>query len=145
MSREQWVRKWNSWVHPEPELPGVYKRKEGGFLVRGRVVDPKTGSTRQVVRNLPDLAEPEQARLWLKTELNSIRKGASRPTTRQPERFATYAASLLRAKVEKRQICSSKTEEKWLITLRHLFGVKDDDGTVDVGIRGLGGIFVDKL
>jgi integrase len=132
-------------VHPEPELPGVYKRKEGGFLVRGRVVDPKTGSTRQVVRNLPDLTEPEEARLWLKTELDSIRKGASRPATRQPERFATYAASLLREKVEKRQICSSTTEEKWMFSLRHLFGFMDDEGTVDVGIKGLGDTFVDKL
>ena len=145
MKKEQWVRKWNSWVNPRPALPGVYQRKEGGFLVRGRAIDPKTASMRQVVRNLPDLTEPEQARLWLKTELDSIRKGASRPTTREPERFATYAASLLRSKIEKRQICSSKTEEKWLITLRHLFGLKDDDGAIDVGIEGLGDIFVDKL
>jgi integrase len=140
-----WVRKWNSWVSPEPELPGVYRRKEGGFLVRGRVVDPKTGWTRQVVRNLPELAEPEEARLWLKTELDSIRKGASRPTTKEPERFATYAASLLREKVEKRQICSSYNEEKWLGTLRHLFGLLDDEGTIDVGIKGIGDIFVDRL
>lgn len=141
----QWVRKWNSWVSPEPELPGVFRRKEGGFLVRGRVVDPKTGSMRQVVRNLPDLAEPEEARLWLKTELDSIRKGASRPTTKEPERFATYAASLLREKVEKRQICSSTTEEKWMFALRHIFGFLDDKGTTDVGIKGLGDIFVAKL
>jgi integrase len=145
MKKEVWVRKWNSWVAPKAELPGVYRRKEGGFLVRGRVVDPKTGSTRQVVRNLPDLAHPEEARLWLKTELDSIRQGASRSTNREPERFATYAASLLREKVEKRQICSSTTEEKWLFALRHLFGLKDEAGTIDVGIRGLGDIFVDKL
>jgi integrase len=145
MKKEQWVRKWNSWVNPRPELPGVYQRREGGFLVRGRAIDPKTGSVRQVVRNLTDLAEPEAARLWLKTELDSIRKGACRPTTREPERLATYAASLLRDKVEKRQICSSKTEEKWLITLRHLFGFADDRGTREVGIKGLGDIFVDKL
>jgi site-specific recombinase XerD len=145
MKKEQWVRKWNSWVNPTPALPGVYQRKEGGFLVRGRAIDPKTASMRQVVRNLPDLVEPEEARLWLKTELDSIRKGASRPTTRQPERLATYAASLLREKIEKRQICSSKTEEKWLITLRHLFGLANDEGTRDVGIQGLGDIFVDKL
>ncbi len=100
---------------------------------------------RQVVRNLPDLTEPEEARLWLKTELDSIRKGASRPTNKQPERFATYAASLLREKVEKRQICSSTTEEKWMFALRHIFGLKDDKGTIDVGIKGLGDIFVDKL
>ena len=145
MKKENWIRKWNSWVDPKPELSGVYRRKEGGFLVRGRVVDPKTGSMRQVVRNLPDLAQPEEARLWLKTELDSIRQGASRPTNKQPERFATYAASLLREKIEKRQICSSKTEEKWIGALRHLFGLKDDEGTIDAGIRGLGDIFVDKL
>ncbi|MDP8999310.1 MAG: hypothetical protein M3O46_04290 [Myxococcota bacterium] len=145
MKKQQWVRKWNSWVDPRPALPGVFRRKEGGFLVRGRITDPKTGSMRQVVRNLLDLTEPEQARLWLKTELDSIRKGMSRPTNKQPERFATYATSLLRDKVEKRQICSSTTEEKWMFALRHLFGLKDDEGTTDVGIKGLGDVFVDKL
>lgn len=145
MKKENWVRKWNSWVAPKPALPGVYRRKEGGFLVRGRVVDPKTGSMRQVVRNLPALTQPEQARLQLKAELDGIRQGASKPTNKPPVRFASYAASLLREKVEKRQICSSTTEEKWLFALRHLFGVKDDQGTVDVGIRGLGDIFVDQL
>jgi integrase len=145
MTKHQWVRKWNSWVEAQPTLPGVYRRKEGGFLVRGRAVDPKNGATRQVVRNLPDLTQAEEARLWLKAELESIRKGASRPTNRQPERFATYAVSLLKEKVEKRQICSSKTEEKWMLALRHVFGLKDDKGTTDVGIRGLGEIFVDQL
>ncbi|MGH7435465.1 MAG: tyrosine-type recombinase/integrase [Polyangiaceae bacterium] len=145
MMTKQWVRKWNSWVEPQPALPGVYRRKEGGFLVRGRAVDPKNGATRQVVRSLPDLVEPEEARLWLKGELESIRKGVSRATNKQPECFATYAASLLRTKIEKRQICSSKTEEKWLLALRHLFGLKDNEGNLDVGIHGLGGIFVDKL
>ena len=81
-----WVRKWNSWVEIKAELPGVYRRKEGGFLVRGQAIDPKTGAIRQVVRNLPELAEPEEARLWLKTELDSIRKGASRPTNKEPVR-----------------------------------------------------------
>jgi len=145
MKKENWVRKWNSWVDPKPELPGVYRRKEGGFLVRGRVIDPKTGSMRQVVRNLPALAQPEEARLWLKTELDSIRQGVSRPTNKQLERFATYAASLLREKIEKRQICSSTTEEKWMFALRHIFGLKDNEGTIEAGIRGLGDIFVDKL
>ncbi len=60
-------------------------------------------------------------------------------------RFATYAASLLCEKVEKRQICSSTTEEKWLFALRHIFGLLDEEGTPDVGILGLGDIYVDKL
>jgi hypothetical protein len=71
--------------------------------------------------------------------------GASRPATKEPERFASYAASLPKEKIEKRQICSSKTEEKWMFALRHIFGLKDDTGTIDVGIRGLGDIFIDKL
>ncbi len=56
-----------------------------------------------------------------------------------------YAASLLKEKVEKRQICSSTTEEKWMFALRHIFGWVDEKGTVDVGIKGIGEIFVDKL
>ena len=32
-----------------------------------------------------------------------------------------------------------------MFALRHIFGLTDDKGTIDVGIRGLGDIFVDKL
>jgi len=32
-----------------------------------------------------------------------------------------------------------------MLALRHVFGFKDDKGTIDVGIRALGDIFVDKL
>jgi hypothetical protein len=52
---------------------------------------------------------------------------------------------LLREKVEKRQICSSTTEEKWMYALRHIFGLLDEEGTIDVGIKGLGDVFVDRL
>jgi integrase len=32
-----------------------------------------------------------------------------------------------------------------MFALRHIFGLRDDDGTIEVGIHGLGDIFVDKL
>jgi site-specific recombinase XerC len=145
----KWIRRWNSWIDPEAALPGVFRRKEGGFLVRGRAVDPKTGRMREVLKNLSDLHEPEEASLWLKMELDRVRTGESKPPTAEPVRFASYAASLLREKIEKREICSSKTEEKWLTTLRHLCGLKRDRDTDDEipeeGIKGIGDIFVDKL
>ena len=108
----------------------IGERREGFSFEGERSTDPKDRERcGRVVRCLSDLAEPEEARLWLKTELDSIRHGASRPTNKQPERFATYAAFLLREKIEKRQICSSATEEKWAFALRHIFGLKDDEGT----------------
>jgi integrase len=147
--KEKWVRKWNTWVNPIAELPGVYRRREGGFLVRGRATDPKTGSMKQIVKTLPELGRAEEASLWLKTELDRIRTGESRQPIAEPVRFASYAASLLKEKIEKREICSSKTEEKWLTTLRHLFGLKRDEETdeevPEEGIKGIGDIYVDKL
>ncbi len=127
--QEQWVRSAAA-VELQPELLSVSigERREG-FSFEGELLDPKNaGATRQAVRSLPDLKEPEEARSPEGGELPrlSIRKGeAGQRTSSSPERFATYAASLLQEKVEKRQICSSTTEEKWMFALRHIFGLKD--------------------
>jgi integrase len=143
--QEEWITMWNTQVAPKASAPGVWRRKEGGFLVRGRVNDPKTGRRKQVVKVLPDLREPEEAKLWLKSELSRIKEGVGPASTAEPVRFANFAASLLATKIERREICSSKTEEKWISTLRHLFGLKDDEGTIDPGVYGLGDIFVNRM
>jgi len=36
----QRIKQWGSWIAAKPIKPGVFRKKEGGFLVRGRVTDP---------------------------------------------------------------------------------------------------------
>ena len=50
-----------------PVLPGVWRRKDGGFLVRGKVTDPRTGKKHQVLKPL-DVLTPLDARAWLFSE-----------------------------------------------------------------------------
>ena len=85
-------------VQPTP-LPGVYRRKEGGHVVRGRVVDPTTGRTSEIWKVLPD-AEAATALKWLEDEKARIRAGvveAKRPKTR----FADFAMKLRDEKIDR--------------------------------------------
>jgi len=58
----QWIRRWNSWIAAKPVKPGVFRRKEGGFLVRGRVTDPRTGRLKEVKLTLDDVEAVEASR-----------------------------------------------------------------------------------
>jgi hypothetical protein len=89
----------------------VWRRKEGGYLVRGRAVDRRTGKTVQVRFNLPD-ADATAAYDALQAELNRIRTGE---TLEEPTktRFGDYAVSLLAAKIQSREIKSAKSREWW--------------------------------
>src|SRR5581483_4853196 len=48
MKRVEWINRYNYWIAPKPTMPGVWRRKEGGYFVRGRAVDPRTGKKREV-------------------------------------------------------------------------------------------------
>lgn len=98
-------------------LQGVWRRKEGGVLIRGRALDPRTGKLREVKRLLDD-ADESDAFMFLKRELDKIRAGAEdKATTRM--RFADYAVSLVERKILTGDIKSAKTKEMWGYTLEH--------------------------
>jgi len=122
MSRQKprWIRRWNSVIAPTPVLPGVWKRKEGGYLVRGRAVDPRTGKQREVRRNWINVSA-YTALEKLQKELSQIRAGEDGKKTEQV-RFCTYAVSLLDRKIKTNEIKSAKTKELWGNVLEdHLF------------------------
>ena len=54
----QWIERWGDTIATEAEQPGVWRRKAGGFHVRGRATDPRTGKLREVNRALPDCRRP---------------------------------------------------------------------------------------
>jgi hypothetical protein len=132
---ERWTRRWNSWISPT-KLPGVFKRKEGGFLVRGRTKDPATGRDKEV-RKVLDMESEADALKWLNDELERVRSGASAGLSRKM-RFADYAISLAERKLVAREIKSARGRERWKYTLEHLIG-----GTEDV--TGFGELFIDEL
>jgi integrase len=141
MSDPKWIRKWNSWIAPKPTKPGVWRRKEGGFLIRGRALDPTTGKLREVRQALPG-ADALEAYQTLQVELQKVRDGLkiSRPETPSVQQvtaitavppkaevvlapstlpfWSDYAVSLLERKVNEGTILSAKTRVQWISVLK---------------------------
>jgi len=111
-------------VAPRPVLPGVWRRPEGGCLVRGKALDPRTGRRREVLKILAQ-AEPPEAYQWLQAQLRSIREGeAPNPEARGErhgrEPLVKYGARLLEQKTSCGEIRSAAGVDKWTCTLRRL-------------------------
>jgi site-specific recombinase XerD len=107
----KWTSKWNTWIAPKPIKPGVWRRKEGGFLVRGRVKDPRTGKLKQVRFNVMDTSDPNEALERLTAAMRAIREGTTQES--QPsKRFAEFAVELLEEKVKEGKIASAGSRVK---------------------------------
>ncbi len=130
-TKENWKLIRGSWISSTPVLPGVWKRKEGGHVVRARVTDPRTGKKIDLAKVLPDLKASE-ALNWLEQERAMIREGNSRVAQSQT-RFATYAVSLLERKIRARDIKSEAGIRKWNDCLKKLLG------------SNLGDLFIEKM
>ena len=117
MTEQKWVQKWNSWIAQKPSKPGVWRRKEGGFLVRGRAVDSRAGRMKEVRFNV-EVTDAIEAFTRLQDELKKVRMGeASAPTTMPT--FSAFAASLFEDKVKAGDIRSASGRVKWAQTLEH--------------------------
>lgn len=114
----EWKRVKNTWISRRPALPGVWRRKEGGFVVRGRAVDPRTGKVKEVWRSLPE-ATASEAKRCLEQERDRIRQGEI-STPFEKVHFATYGVSLLQRKIESGDIKSAAGIEKWKGSLKRL-------------------------
>ena len=132
--KEKWTKIRGRWLAPT-KLPGVWQRKEGGYYVRGRAVDPTTGQMHEISKVLPELDETE-AYLWLLREQDRVRSEDVQPTSRTL--FCDYSVSLLERKLTSREIKSARGRERWVATLRHLIA-----GTE--GVRGFGDFYMDEI
>lgn len=113
----RWVSRWRYEISPHPVLPGVWRKKEGGFVVRGRVTDP-TGRKRELLAPV-EAATPDEARAYLLRQLEAIRHPAS-STPSTVTRFSAYAASVMERRVRDGSIRSAMTRQKWDTILGHL-------------------------
>jgi hypothetical protein len=113
----KWVKRWDSWIAPASVKPGVFRRKEGGFLVRGRITDPRTGKMKEIRLNLVGM-DALGAYNRLQDELGRVREGRKPAAPAQRMRFTEYAASLFEHKLKTGRIKSGKSREKWEYVIR---------------------------
>jgi integrase len=89
---------------------GIWKFS-GGYRVRVRAVDPRTGTMKEVNRKFPDVTM-EQAVVRQAELKEEIRRGG--PEAVGPKvRYAGYAASLYERKIAKGKLTSAKTQQRW--------------------------------
>ncbi len=119
----KWVTVRNIPRAAKPTLPGVWKRRDGGFVIRGEARDPRTGKTKEVHCVLPNVDAPEAYRV-LQAKLKVIRGGIVQRTVEKIH-FHSFAVSLFRSRVDKRKIKSAATVELWKSVLEnHLLTAK---------------------
>jgi integrase len=142
-NKTEWILMKNVWVSSQPVLPGVWRRKEGGHVVRGRATDSRTGKQRDIFRAIPE-ANEQTALKWLRDEQERIRAGLDDSPEKPRQRFAEFAASLFEHKVKVRDIKSAAGRNKWSATLEHLIG--GTTGPISgKHVTGFGDYFVDKI
>ncbi len=114
---ERWVKRWSILMSDKPVLPGVWRRKDGGHVVRARVVSPKSGRQVEILRVLADESDPKRALAWLTAERDRVRRGAVSAQTIPT--FKKFAASLYRSKIDDRTIHTASGRKKWARILEH--------------------------
>ena len=140
-TKQAWKKQWNTWVRPT-KLPGLWQRKEGGFLVRARVTDATTGHLVEIRKVLPEATEAV-AFAWLSAERTRIKSGVL--SDGPPKmRFAEFAQRLYERKLAALEIRSARGREKWSKTLEHLIAGTRGRKTGRVA-TGFGEIFVDHI
>jgi len=113
-----WVYRARDWIAKGPERPGVWRRRDGGFHVRGRAVDPRTGKMREVDRILADMSRARDAWAWLQTELDKVRAARPEIRSRVPQ-FHQYATDVFERKLNLGKIRSAAGRAKWWSVIKH--------------------------
>jgi integrase len=139
--KKQWLYRWKNWLMPSA-VPGVWRRKEGGHVVRTRVIDPTTGRMKEIKKVMPE-ADLGTAFKWLQDERARVQAGAVLAPPPQ-HRFGDYANSLLERKMNTGEVRSAKGREKWRHVLEHLIGGTEGK-TSGLFVPGFGECFIDKL
>jgi hypothetical protein len=133
MSESVWIERWRDWIAPDPELPGVWRRRDGGFRIRGRTRDPKTNERREVNRALVDCRRAREAAAVLEAELAAVAAGTKAATPATRPRFDDWAVTVLERKIRDKRILSASGRATWSSILEtHL-------------IPAFGPILVDRL
>lgn len=113
----QWVKRWRYEMAQKPTRPGIWRLKDGGFFVRARVTDPRTGREYQrstVLRGSgTSLRDAFRAQDQLRSDTRDHLEG--RKPSMPP--WSEYAASLFEAKVAEDKLRSAASRRRWADTL----------------------------
>src|SRR5438067_11738613 len=111
-SMSKWIQRWGTIIAETPSKPGVWRRKEGGFVIRSRIKHPRTGQMKEIRHHLVDSTSPEAAFIELQRRIDELRSEIDDPSISIPS-FGEFAASLLEGKVEKGEIKRAQSRERW--------------------------------
>lgn len=112
-----YVKKAGIEVEPKAIRPGIWRRKDGGYLARVQATHPQTGKPVSRIKSRPTL---QDALAWQVDERRVI-ADAGEEKPRQRIRFSNYAAGLLKEKIARGEVNSLATEEVWMSAFeRHL-------------------------
>lgn len=127
---QKWVVRWKYEMTAKALRPGIWALRDGGFFLRTRVLDPRTGKFVEYQRVLRDvtLNQADRAKYRLRCDAQDLVSGRRQA----PTLWSGYAASLFEAKVNEGRIKSAKGREKWATTLARL-------------IPALGHLYVDEI
>lgn len=142
--KDQWKLVKNVWISKEPSAPGVWRRKEGGFVVRVRARDQTTGRRKETFRVMEQATLGEA--LTFQSEAQSrLRAGGTEGScqTRRP-RFGEFAAWLFEHKVATGDIRSARGRQKFADTLVHLVGGTTGQGA-GLRVEAFGDMFLDAI
>jgi integrase len=114
---QTWVKRWRYWIWPTPVKPGIYRRKEGGYLARGRAVDPRTGRVREILLMINE-GSATDAYVRVREEVSRIRTCLEEESQSKRIRFLEYCALLFERKVRTGKIKSAKSREKWAFMIK---------------------------
>ena len=92
---------------------GIFETK-GGYRVRVRAVDPRTGTLKEANRSYESITV-KQALIKQEEMREEIQRGGLATVGERPK-YADYATSLFERKLAKGELTSAKSEERWADT-----------------------------
>jgi hypothetical protein len=115
-----WTIRWRYEMAVKPTRRGIWRLKKGGFFVRARVTDPRTGKEHQISRTLTGERLTVRDALHAQDELRCEARERLAGRIRSLPLWSEYAASLLEAKVAEGKLKSGKSRERWANSLARL-------------------------
>lgn len=113
----EWIERWRYTI-AKTNRPGIWRLREGGFLIEGRVTDPRSGKRKWASRLLRDVETIEAAQRE-RDEMIGAARDEVRGRRARTTSFGKYALSLYERKVTMGDLGSAKSRERWDNALTH--------------------------
>ena len=121
-------------------LPGVWRLKSGGFLIRGRATSPATGKRIEICR-ATDHAAAQDAYRELQAEIARARQATVATPTRM--RFVAFSDAVFDERLATDELGSQATIRNWRLILGKHLCLPYTPGSA--GEYGFGDVYIDQL